>query len=115
VLQLDDLCACSTPKDIETTLYSLPDDLDETYRRIIQKIDKRDRSYVKGFIRWLAFSLRAMRPEEIAATAAVDLTPSTGPVYDSGRQYDPDDVLKKCSSLVTESDGASLPLLTYHH
>ena len=105
-LQLDVLCDCPTSKDIKVTLDSLSHDLDDTYQHIIQRIDGRYRAHVKGFIMWLAFSAHTMRLEEIAETAAVDFTPSTGPVFDfEGRYQDPKDVLEKCSSLVIESDG----------
>ena len=105
-LQLDELEKCSSKTAIRQQLGGLPKALDETYDRILKKIDGNHRADVRIFLQWLAFSLRAMTIAEIAETITVDFTSKDGPVFNSDNRYmDQQDVLVKCSSLVYVSNG----------
>ena len=87
-------------------LASLPKDLNEAYERMLLKIDTRDITAVKTFLRWFAFSARPMTLKEIAETVVVDLDAESGPVCDYKCRYvNERDVLEKCSGLISESEG----------
>ena len=93
--------------EITKQLEELPKGLDEIYKRILKKIDKKHRADVRTFLLWLAFSKRRMTIVEIAETITVDFTSENGPVFNWKKRYsDPRDVLARCSSLVdVSSDG----------
>ena len=60
----------------------------------------------KTFLQWLSFSAHPMSLEEISETVVVDFESEDGPEYRPERQYfNKRDVLKKCSSFITESEG----------
>ena len=91
---------------MEAQLVALPKDLNEAYERILLKIDQRDLTDTKIFLRWFAFSARPMTLKEIAETVVVDFEAASCPMYDSKRRYrNEHDVLEKCSGLLTESEG----------
>ncbi|KAF8954322.1 hypothetical protein BDZ97DRAFT_490998 [Flammula alnicola] len=105
-LQLDALAKCQSPHEVNTQLARLPKGLDETYKRILETIDTDYIGDTTVFLQWLAFSKRPMKVTEIAEAATVDLESEDGPVYKAARRYqDPQGVLLRCSSLVTESQG----------
>ena len=105
-LQLNELKECRTKTDSKKQLADLPQGLDKTYDRILLEIKKKDHNYAKTFLQWLCFSVRPLTLEELATTAAVDLSAENGPEYKSDNELqDIKDVLKICSSLITKSDG----------
>jgi hypothetical protein len=105
-LQLAELAKCSSTDEITKQLAELPKGLDEIYNRILMKIDEKHRADVRTFLQWLAFSKRSMTIIEIAETITVDFTSGDVPVFNSTKRYfNPQDVLVRCSSLVTESEG----------
>ena len=105
-LQVDELAKCSSRDEIAKQLVELPRGLDGIYGRILTKIDEKHRADARTFLLWLAFSKRPMRIEEIAETITVDFAPEDGPVFNLSKRYiDPQDVLVRCSSLVTKSGG----------
>ena len=105
-LQLLELKKCRTKKAIRKQLKSLPEGLDETYDRVLLGIDKRDCNYTKTFLLWLCFAVRPMTLKELAVTVTVDLEAENGPKFDSENQIqDISDILKMCTSFVTESKG----------
>ena len=78
--------------------------LDESYKRILTKIDKKHHADARTFLQWLAFCKRPMTIAEIAETITVDFASENGPVFNSKKRYfDPQDVLVRCSSLVDVS------------
>ena len=80
--------------------------MDKTYDRILLEIDEKDHGYAKTFLQWLSFAVGPLTLEELAATAAVDLSAENGPEYKSDNELqDIEDVLKICSSFVVKSDG----------
>ena len=106
ILQLSELRKCSSLAVLEKQLKELPQGLDETYRRILLRMDERYHNDAERFLQWLAFSTRPLKVAEIAEVVVVDFDSKDGPECIPGLQYkDPRDVLDKCSGLVIESDG----------
>ena len=105
VLQLAELEKCSSRYEIVKRLAELPKGLDEIYKRILKNIDENHRADTRMFLQWLAFCKRPMTIEEIAETITADFS-EICPVFNQDKRYaDPWDVLLRCSSFVSESDG----------
>ena len=105
-LQLAELKECRTKTDLKKQLADLPQGLDKTYDRIFMGIKERDHGYLKTFLQWLSFAVRPLTLEELATTAAVDLSAENGPEYKSDNELqDMKDVLKICSSFIIKSEG----------
>ena len=105
-LQLHELKECRTKADIKKQLADLPQGLDKTYDRILLEMREKDHGYAKTFLQWLSFAVRPLTLEELATTAAVDLSAENGPEYKSDNELqDIKDVLKICSSFISKSDG----------
>ena len=88
-------------------LQTLPKGLYETYDQILLKINNLgDRMDTKTFLQWLSFSACPMSLEEISEVVVVDFESEDGPEYTPQRRYfNKRDVLKNCSSFITESKG----------
>jgi hypothetical protein len=101
VCQLDALRKCLKLDQLRKALKSLPKDLDETYGRILDNIDREDNSKdAFKILQWLAYSTRPLRIEEMVEVIAVDI--KGDPRFDpENRLPDPRDILTICSSLVT--------------
>ena len=105
ILQLIELEKCSSPYETDKQLAELPKGLDEIYSRILKNIDEKHRADTRMFLQWLAFCKRSMTIEEIAETITVDFSDKC-PVFNQDKRYtDPRDVLVRCSSFVSESEG----------
>lgn len=105
-MQIAELRQCSDLDTLEKQLESLPKDLNETYDRILLRVQERDQSAVHNFLQWIAFSYRPLKLEELAEVAAVDWNAESGPKFELKRRYvDNRDILEKCSSLIAESEG----------
>ena len=105
VLQLTELEKCSSRYEIDKQLAELPEGLDEIYNRILKNIDKKHRADTRTFLQWLAFCKRPMTIEEIAETITADFSEKFPVFYWDKRYADPRDVLVRCSSFVSESEG----------
>jgi hypothetical protein len=106
VLQFAELEKCSSRYEIYKQLAELPEGLDEIYNRILKNIDKKHRADTRTFLQWLAFCKRPMTIKEIAETITVDFPSEHCPVFNQDNRYiDPRDVLVRCSSFVSESEG----------
>lgn len=106
VLQLQELRDCSSKADVKAQLASLPRGLDETYDKTFLRINEGRREDAKRILQYLAFSASEVEVEEVSEIVTIDLNSEDGPVYKEERQYrDQKDVLDKCKSLVTESNG----------
>ena len=104
-LQLDELAKCLSQYEIDKQLVDLPEGLDETYNRILKKVEKKYRADTRMFLQWLAFCKRPMKIEEIAETTMVDFSDKC-PVFNQAKCYtDPWDVIVRCLSFVSESEG----------
>ena len=106
VLQLAELEKCSSRYEIDKQLAELPKGLDEVYNRILKNIDEKHRADTRTFLQWLAFCKRPMSIEEIAETITADFSSDKYLVFSQDKRYaDPQDVLVRCSSFVSESKG----------
>ena len=106
VLQLNELKKCKAQTDLEKQLADLPQGLDKTYDQILLGINEKDQGYAKTFLQWLSFAVCPLTLEELAATAAVDLSAENGPEYKSDNELqDIKDVLTICSSFIMISEG----------
>ena len=105
VLQLSELEKCASPYELDKQLAELPEGLDEIYSRILKNIDKKHRADTRTFLQWLAFCKRPMKIDEIAETITADFSDECL-VFNRDKRYtDPWDVLVRCSSFVSESEG----------
>jgi hypothetical protein len=105
-LQLNELKKCWTKNDLKRQLANLPQGLNKTYDQILLGIEKKDHGYAKLFLQWLCFAVCPLTLEELATTAAVDLSAENGPEYKPDNEFqDIKDVLNICSSFIMKSDG----------
>ena len=105
VLQLAELEKCSSRYEMDKQLAELPKGLDEIYNRILKNINEKHRADTRMFLQWLAFCKWPMKIEEIAESVTADFS-GEFPVFIRDKRYaDPRDVLIRCSSFVSESEG----------
>ena len=71
--QLDELWTCLNLPMLRKALGSLPKTLDNTYARILERIDEDYRQYAMTILQWLVYSARPLQIEELAEVVAVDL------------------------------------------
>ncbi|KAK3618321.1 hypothetical protein LTR56_024715 [Elasticomyces elasticus] len=67
----------SRPSSIKAALRALPKNLDETYKRMLNKITGDDRPGALTLIRWLAYVQSPLSLDELAAVSIVDPTDDT--------------------------------------
>ena len=97
---------CASPQEIIAQLKDLPEGLNDIYNRILKMIDLKYHAHTMIFLQWLAFCQRPMSIAEIAEAITVDLDLENGPVFNARKQYtDPENMLVRCSSLVSKSKG----------
>ncbi|KAF8427221.1 hypothetical protein L210DRAFT_3652657 [Boletus edulis BED1] len=72
--QIDTLDKCTSVSEIRRALKSLPEGLEETYRRILIAVDKRleDGVLVRRALMWLVTALRPMRLRELLEGVTID-------------------------------------------
>ncbi|KAL7930526.1 ankyrin repeat-containing domain protein [Trichoderma chlorosporum] len=103
--QFEVLRKLTSPSEIQHALDDLPEGLDQTYERMLSRIDPKYQKHVLGSLKWLAFSLEGltvpaleeiftMRPED--DTIISDIT---------RRLFKADNVLKYFSGLVIVTYG----------
>ncbi|KAL6918448.1 hypothetical protein FSST1_009943 [Fusarium sambucinum] len=98
--QLEVLAGCLSPRDTKIALESLPNNLDETYERMIGRIPPEKKP---SAIRLLQFLIHTKRPLEV--TEAVEVL-ATNIYMDppgfsiDGRLFKPHDILRYCPSLI---------------
>jgi hypothetical protein len=99
-LQLEALQKAKSPAAVHEALKDLPEGLDETYNRMLSKIDPRQQAQAIRSLRWLAFSVRPLKLSELAEASIID--PKLHPPFEADRRcFSPDDVLDFLSGLVT--------------
>jgi hypothetical protein len=92
--------------EVEERLQHLPNDLNESYDRMINRIDQRRQGDARKFFQWLAFSARPLELAELAEVIAVDFDSRDLPWFDCNRRYfDARDVLRVCSGFVFITEG----------
>ncbi|KAL8884826.1 MAG: hypothetical protein Q9215_007210 [Flavoplaca cf. flavocitrina] len=100
VCQLDALTKCRSVVELRRALLSLPKDLDDTYARILRRIDDEGHYLqVWKILQLLVGSNGPVTIDEVAETITIEL--DSMPQVDLDRRLnDPDDVLSMCSALV---------------
>lgn len=88
------------PIDVERTLGSLPHGLEESYNRIIQRIQIQDQLLEECLValKWLVFSKEPLLIEELVDACV--LTPSSKSTWDPERRLNPVDLLNNLVGLV---------------
>jgi hypothetical protein len=109
--QLESLRQCLPPR-IRNALDELPESLDETYKRILQCINKQNREFAHRIFQCIAVASRPLRVEELAEFLALDFDGSPTPTYQA--TWRPEDplfaIFSTCSSLlaVVEVEGSEV-------
>ena len=106
--QLETLRQCSLG-DISKTLEELPENLDETYERILRGIPKKMQKYAHRIFQWIMVSSRPLGAEELAEVFAINFDEEMSgiPKFEpSWREPNAETaVLSACSALVAIVDG----------
>jgi hypothetical protein len=112
-LQFDELRRCRSRYQVEQQLGHLPNNLYESYDRIIHRIDKRDHEDASKLFQWLAFSIRPLELNELAEVVAVDFESRDLPWFDCNRRYgNSEGILEVCSGFVSITEGM-VDMITY--
>ncbi|KAF3318068.1 hypothetical protein TWF173_008807 [Orbilia oligospora] len=112
--QLDVLGNCLDPDSLHKALGSLPENLDETYARIIRNIPNIYRQKTIRILQFLTYSPRPVEVVEIVDALAVDTDEE--PYFDPSRRMPcPNEILHYCSGLVVISSQKSDPVLQLAH
>ncbi|KAL8663004.1 MAG: hypothetical protein Q9202_004234 [Teloschistes flavicans] len=103
--QLDELRNCYSRQDLKDALQALPKDLNETYSRIICRIDEKHRRNTIKVLQWLVFSRQELALEEVLETMAINVDAEDA--FDTDRRLEEgSDILRICPSLITITDRA---------
>ena len=111
--QIDTLDKCTSITEIRKVLESLPEGLDETYRRILIAIDRRpyDARRARRALVWLVTALRPMRMDELLEAIMID---ANYRALDSRfRLMDGADFLEVCRSLVVHHQETEIISLSH--
>lgn len=113
--QIQVLCSLGTDKAILKALDQMPKDLAGTYARILQRLEH-DSDNVERYqklLRWLVKSTRSLTLDELAECIGIDLEEENESMdFDAVETY-PENLLKRCSSLVTVTDDGHVSLAHY--
>ena len=98
--QLDSLRDCFSVYDVREALASLPEDLNKTYDRILENINKKHHQVALKILQWLTYSARPLRLEEVVEVIAIDLEDT--PRFNPQKRYrEPRNIWMICSSLIS--------------
>ena len=102
VCQLDTIEHCINEDELERTLQDLPRGLDDTYDRILRKIDDAGRhATVYRILQFLIYCDETLTIETLAETVALNV--ETQPYIDPRKRLlQVEDLLSMCSGLITE-------------
>ncbi|KAJ4034152.1 hypothetical protein NW758_011110 [Fusarium oxysporum] len=99
--QLDSLARCPSPKAIKTALDHLPQDLKETYKRMLCSIPKDLRNSAFRLLQFLVHTHRPLTVPEAVEIIATDIEEDP-PCFDvDGRVFREEEVLQHCPSLIS--------------
>lgn len=113
--QIQVLCSLGTDKAILKALEQMPKDLAGTYARILERLehDSENVERYQKLLRWLVKSTRSLTLDELAECIGIDLEEENASMdFDSVETY-PENLLKRCSSLVTVNDEGHVSLAHY--
>jgi len=72
-LQIDVLWEeCFTDADIKKALQNLPKDLDETYRRCLNRLSKHHQRYAPRILRWISVAVKPFTMNQLCEALAID-------------------------------------------
>ncbi|KIJ42493.1 hypothetical protein M422DRAFT_171018 [Sphaerobolus stellatus SS14] len=95
--QVDVLKKCRRPYDVKKALGSLPQTLDETYKRILLAVEEEDRIYVVRLLTWVIFTPTPLCLDFLAE--AIIFEPDSSELSPDQRFADPNDILDYCGNL----------------
>ena len=96
---MDELRICRSPIQLRKALKGLPKTLDQTYERMLCRIEEEDRHYAMKILQWLAFSARPLLLKEVAEIVTIDI--NSDPQVDPDRRFaDRQEILEICASLI---------------
>ncbi|KPA37290.1 hypothetical protein FLAG1_09900 [Fusarium langsethiae] len=98
--QLESLARCLSPKAIKLALRSLPQDLDETYYRMLQNIPSEYKSSAIRLLQFLVYTKRPLKLVEAIEVIATEIDQEPRGFDVDGRLSLKADVLRYCPSLV---------------
>ena len=99
--QVDSIEDCDTEKEILDTLGTLPNDLNQTYERILKKITNKDPKMAEKARRILLWLVGATRPLHILELCeAITIETEGNWLNDQYKMIDPMYVLRACGSLI---------------
>lgn len=111
--QIDLLSRLRTPRAVIEALNSLPPTLDQTYERLLDRIDgEEDRKLAREIFEMLAFSFRPLKLREICEMLQV--TPGLSTLDEGKRLTDPSDVLSICGSFLNFQRDTDFVALAHH-
>ncbi|KAL8632574.1 hypothetical protein Q9189_001726 [Teloschistes chrysophthalmus] len=113
--QIQVLCSLGTDKAILKALEQMPKDLAGTYARILRRLehDSENVERYQKLLRWLVKSTRSLTLDELAECIGIDLEEGNESMdFDAVETY-PENLLKRCNSLVTVSDEGRVSLAHY--
>ena len=110
---IDTLSRCVTRKEVRGAIDSLPEGLDETYKRILLAIDAgtREGQLAKRALVWLVAAIRPLRLPELMEGLSIDLETRTLD-YDV-RPMHSGALLDACGSLVTHLEKTGIIILSH--
>ncbi|KAL8869919.1 MAG: hypothetical protein Q9174_003911, partial [Haloplaca sp. 1 TL-2023] len=113
--QIQVLCSLGTDKAIIKALDQMPKDLAGTYARILQRLehDSENINRYQKLLRWLVRSTRSLTLDELAECIGIDLEEENEAMDFDAVETNPENLLKRCSSLVTVSDDGHVSLAHY--
>ena len=113
--QIQVLCSLGTDKAIIKALDQMPKDLAGTYARILQRLehDSENVHRYQKLLRWLVRSTRSLTLDELAECIGIDLEEEKEAMDFDAVETNPENLLKRCSSLVTVSDSGQVSLVHY--
>ncbi|RKK66726.1 hypothetical protein BFJ69_g15146 [Fusarium oxysporum] len=98
--QLESLARCLSPSAIETALESLPSDLNETYRRMVQNIPPEYKSSTIRLLQFLVYTKRPLTLPEAVEVIATEINQEPRGFNVKRRLFKAADILRYCPSLV---------------
>ncbi|KAL8965214.1 MAG: hypothetical protein Q9183_003966, partial [Haloplaca sp. 2 TL-2023] len=113
--QIQVLCNLGTDKAIIKALNQMPKDLAGTYARILQRLEHDSENVYRyqKLLRWLIRSTRSLTLDELAECIGIDLEEENEAMDFDAVETIPENLLKRCSSLVTVSDHGQVSLAHY--
>ena len=111
--QLDLLSRLRTPGAVKEALTSLPPTLDQTYERLLMRIDgEEDMRLSREILEILCFCFRPLQLKELCEF--LQITPGLPMLDESKRLTDPSDVLGICGSFLNYQEDRDVVALAHH-